>query len=57
MKAIPCTLICNTSLGYTSIPQNFPSISSAVKYAKESFYFAYRIFDIKGNLLKRGYCK
>lgn len=56
MKPIKCRLIVNTKFGYCSTPTIHSSISEAVRYAKDSFYFAYRIFDMKGNLIKSGFC-
>lgn len=56
MKPIKCRLIVNTKFGYCSNPTIHNSISEAVRYAKNSFYFAYRIFDMKGNLIKSGFC-
>ena len=43
MKAKKCKLILNTSSGYC-LTQHFESIASAVRFAKESGFFAYRIF-------------
>ena len=55
MKAIPCKLILNTTSGYIATPIDFPSISKAVSYAKDSCYFAYRIF-VNNKCVKQGFC-
>lgn len=54
-KAKECKLIINTANGYCFPTETHPSISSAVRSAKESFGFAYRIF-IDGKVVKSGFC-
>ena len=56
-KSIECTLIINTCNGYCLTPSKHKSISDAVKTAKNSFGFAYRIFDKAGKVIKQGYCE
>lgn len=56
MKAKRCTLYLNTANGNIAEPIEFSSISKAVEYAKGSCYFAYRIFDENGKIIKRGFC-
>lgn len=55
MKAKPCTLIINTANGYCMTPQKCTSIREAIRVAKESCGFAYRIF-IGKILVARGFC-
>lgn len=57
MKPKECILIINTSYGYCFRPLRCISISSAIRCAKESEMFAYRILDVNGKLIKRGFCK
>lgn len=52
-KKIPCILVGNTSSGYLGAPVNYPSISEAIKAAE--VWFAWRIFDKNGNLIRRGF--
>lgn len=54
-KGKECVLIVNTANGYCFTPEKHPSISSAVRAAKESFGFAYRIF-VDGKVVKSGFC-
>ena len=54
MKSKKCKLILNTSSGYC-LTQNFESIASAVRFAKESGFFAYRIF-VDGRKVRSGFC-
>lgn len=57
MKAIECKMILNTASGRCTEPQDFPSISKAIDYARDSSYFAYRIYDKKNNkLVASGLC-
>lgn len=56
MKAKRCTLYLNTANGNIAEPIEFSSISKAVEYAKDSCYFAYRIFDENGKIIRRGFC-
>jgi hypothetical protein len=57
MKSIPCKVIVNTSYGYCFAPRNFDSINKAVKWAREdSAGFAWRLFNLEGKLIKRGFC-
>lgn len=54
MKAKKCKLILNTKSGYCLV-QNFQSIASAQRFAKESGFFAYRIF-VDGKKVRSGFC-
>lgn len=54
MKSKKCKLILNTASGYC-LTQNFNSIASAVRFAKESGFFAYRIF-VDGRKVRSGFC-
>lgn len=54
-KGKECFLIINTASGYCLPTTKHPSISDAVRTAKESFGFAYRIF-IDGKVVKSGFC-
>lgn len=51
MKAIPTTLLLNTSWGYVLSPIRFESRRKAIAYAREAinngYAFAYRIQTIK----------
>lgn len=57
MKPIKCKMILNTKFGYCSNILYCNSIREAIRYAKDSFYFAYRIFNMEGNLIKQGFCE
>ena len=48
-----CYVITNTKIGYCCQPHYCNSISEAVRYAK-NLEMAYRVFDMNGNLIKRG---
>jgi len=54
MEKKKCKLILNTASGYC-LTQHFESIASAVRFAKESGFFAYRIF-VKGRKVRSGFC-
>ena len=57
MKAIPCNLIINSRRGYQYAPKDFPSINSAVKYARKfKGGSAWRLYDSNGTLIRRGFC-
>lgn len=57
MKAIPCKLVINSSRGYIFTPIEFPSVNKALEYARsDNGGFAWRLFDLDGNLIKRGFC-
>lgn len=56
MKRNKCTLIINCRNGYCLTPVECNSVSEAVMKGKEGTGFAYRIFDSKGEILKRGFC-
>lgn len=56
MKAIKCKLVMNTASGRCTEPMEFPSVSKAVAFAKDSFYFRYRIFNENNKLIKEGFC-
>jgi len=49
-----CTLILNTRQGYAMTPIEFPSVAEAVRYARATFAFAWRIF-VGRKCVKRGY--
>lgn len=51
-----CKLIINTANGYCMTPIICESISEATRLGKEGCGFAYRIFNMKGELIKRGFC-
>lgn len=55
MKPRKCILVVNTRWGYCFMPTKCDSISEAVRTAKESGGFAYRIF-VNGHVVKTGYC-
>lgn len=57
MKMKPCVFYGNSASGRVSEPIKFPSISEAVKYGKESFWFAWRVYNEAGKLIRRGYGK
>ena len=48
-----CYVITNTKWGYCCQPYYCNSISEAVRYAK-NLDMSYRVFDMTGNLIKRG---
>ena len=54
-RAIPCKVVCNNRWGYVANSVDFPSIAAAVRWAKESGWFYYRIYA-KGKLVRSGYC-
>lgn len=54
-KGIKCRLVMNTALGRISDFGEHPSIAAAVRAAKESGYFAYRVFVGK-KVVRRGFC-
>ena len=55
MKKIPCVLIVNTpKTGHVFCPENCESIAEAERKA-ELWGFPYRIFDMEGKLIKRGW--
>lgn len=57
MKGIPCKLVINSCWGYIFAPMEFPSINQAVKYGRTfGRGFAWRLFDLDGSLIQRGYC-
>ena len=51
-----CVLVCNSRFGYCTSPVEYPSISKAVAAAKESGWFAYRVFA-GGKVVRRGFCE
>lgn len=60
MKATPCTVIINNRWGYC-FSHDCKSITAAVRYAKESWGFAYRIYPIDAPihpafLIRSGFC-
>lgn len=55
MKSCKCTLVVNTRWGYCFTPTKCDSIAEAVRTAKASGGFAYRIFA-NGKVVRRGYC-
>lgn len=57
MRGKRCKLIINLRNGYCLCSSIHDSISSAIRYARESCGFAYRIYDIDGKrLLRNGFC-
>ena len=56
MKRIKYTLIINCKNGYCLAPVECGSISEAVKKGNEGIGFAYRIFDMDGKIIRRGFC-
>lgn len=52
-KGKKCVVVGNTAWGYCSTPKTCNSIAEAVREGK--MWFAYRIFDTCGNLIKRGF--
>ena len=54
MNNIPCTVICNTKMGYCMTPKKCSSIKEALQYARD-LGMAYRIFDENGKLIKSGW--
>lgn len=55
MKAKKCKMVFNSRWGHISAPMEFPSISAGLKFAKESGWFAYRVY-VDGKLVRRGFC-
>ena len=56
-KSRKCYVLVNTKNGYICDRLYCNSIRSAKQMARESFGFAYRIFDDKTNkLIYQGYC-
>ena len=53
MKAIPCTVICNTTYGYCMTPKKCKSIREALAYARD-MAMPYRIYA-NGKLVRRGW--
>lgn len=53
---IDCILVINTRNGYCMTPERHSSLREAVKSAKNSWGFAYRIFDLNKKLIKHGFC-
>lgn len=56
MKAQKCTLVINASNGYIFQPTIHKSIREAVREARKSFGFAFRIFNMEGKCIKNGFC-
>lgn len=57
MKAISCNVVVNNSWGYVFQPRECESIKKAVEYGKNySGGFHYRVFSLKGKLLRSGFC-
>lgn len=54
MKATPCIVLCNTKWGYIMAPYEAKSIREGIRWAKD-LGMAYRIFDLKGNLIRSGW--
>lgn len=52
-KGKKCIMVGNTRWGYCATPQTCNSIAEAVRRGK--MWSAYRIFDLKGNLIKQGF--
>ena len=50
-----CVLVCNSRFGYCTSPVEYPSIAKAVAAARDSGWFAYRVFA-GGKVVRRGFC-
>ena len=50
-----CRLLVNTSFGSIADFGEFPSIAAAVRVAKDSGYFRYRVF-VGGKVVRQGFC-
>ena len=55
-KAIPCELLLNTALGYCCAPIEEKSIAAAIRDAKKSGYFRYRV-RVNGKFVRQGFCE
>jgi len=53
--AVKCRLAVNTSFGSIADFGEFPSIAAAVRAAKDSGYFRYRVFA-GGRVVREGFC-
>ena len=54
-KSIKCRLVVNTALGSINDFGEYPSIAAAVRAAKGSGYFRYRIF-VGNKVVREGFC-
>ena len=54
-KGIKCNLVLDTALGRTTDFGEYPSIAEAIRVARESGYFRYRIF-VGGRVFRQGFC-
>ena len=54
-KSIKCRLVLNTAMGRITDFGEYPSIAAAVRAAKESGYFRYRVF-VGGKVVRQGFC-
>ena len=55
-KSVECELVLNTRMGKVSRPIKFKSTAEAVKFAKNSGYFAFRVF-VYGKVKRSGVCE
>ncbi len=53
-KAKPCIVLCNNKWGYIMAPHEAKSVAEGKKWAKD-LDLAYRIYDLKGKLICRGW--
>ena len=54
-KGIKCRLVLNTAMGRITDFGEYPSIAAAVRTARESGYFRYRIF-VGNKVVREGFC-
>lgn len=54
-KSIKCRLVLNTAMGSINDFGEYPSIAAAVRAAKDSGYFRYRIF-VGNKVVREGFC-
>ena len=50
-----CMLGLFTELGHACVQQHFESIAGAVRFAKESGCFSYKVF-VDGKVVRQGFC-
>lgn len=55
MKTKECMLAINTRNGHICAQRHFDSIADAVRYAKDSGGFYYRVF-VDGKVVRKGFC-
>ena len=54
-KGIKCRLVVNTKMGLITDLGEHPSIAAAVRSARDSGYFRYRVFA-GGKVVREGFC-